>query len=194
MNTITISFVRKHNGINYADAVIVAESKKLSSHNQAIQAIITAVTKWMNTTVDGKAVRDFTSSKPNIAHIAQDIQKDLTLKGLLEENDIVLKSIRVNHGNNVTDPNAVDYDLSMYDSKQSLTTCDKCKADLTERDAVTREYANKDGEESQFCEGFYKQDSNKEFHFEASNSVNLSGGRYDLLDNSDTCTHCGHQI
>lgn len=190
MNTITISFVRKYNGVNCADAVIVVESKKLSSQGEAIQAIRKAATKWMDSTEDGKVALDFAGGEPNISDIAQDMQKNLTLKGLLKENDIVLKSIRVNYGDTVTDPNAVDYDLSMHDAKQSLTTCEECKADLTERGSVTREYVNKDGEESKLCEGFYQQGPNDSLYFEPSGSVNLSGGRYDLLDDSDKCTAC----
>lgn len=69
-----------------------------------------------------------------------------------------------------------------------IKTCPKCKADLTIKDSVTRTYINKDTEE----EGDVKAQGHydKNGYFESDHSVDLSEGRYDLVDGSDTCTTC----
>jgi hypothetical protein len=82
------------------------------------------------------------------------------------------------------------------------TTCSNCKADLTQDYSVSREYINKgagglddeDNEASVICEGFYKKDGAGDYHFEPQSDCNLSTGRFDLLDDSDKCAYCDHQL
>lgn len=68
-----------------------------------------------------------------------------------------------------------------------IHTCPKCKADLTIKYSVTRTYNNKDTEEGNVkAKGHY----DKNGYFEPDHKVDLSEGRYDLVDGADTCTQC----
>jgi hypothetical protein len=92
--------------------------------------------------------------------------------------------------------------------QKSETTCPNCKADLTQDYSVNREYINKDADEvdeddqatdeddnaSVTCEGFYKKDSAGHYFFEPQSDCDLSTGRFDLLDDSDTCASCDHNL
>ena len=68
-----------------------------------------------------------------------------------------------------------------------------CGDPHTGANSVIREYVNKDGEDSSssiYCLGHYDQKGN----FDPDQSVDLSGSRYDLLDESDVCNGCGGQL
>lgn len=74
----------------------------------------------------------------------------------------------------------------------STTSCPGCKADLTAPESVTREYANKDGEskdDSVFAQGHFEGGV-----FECDRFDGFGGGRFDLLDDSDTCAVCDHPL
>jgi hypothetical protein len=66
--------------------------------------------------------------------------------------------------------------------------CEKCKADLSTLESVTREYVNKDGEPSVFSLGHYDEDGT----FDPETTPCLSGGGFDLRDDSDSCSTCHH--
>lgn len=74
--------------------------------------------------------------------------------------------------------------------------CPHCKADLHAPEAVERHYINKDAPEtmgdSSDAIGFGHYDH--EGDFEPDRPANLSGGRYDLMDDSDRCASCGGQL
>lgn len=68
-----------------------------------------------------------------------------------------------------------------------IQTCPTCQTNLTLKDSVTRTYINKDSEEGNVkANGHYDKDG----YFEPDHSVDLSNGRFDLCDGSDTCTQC----
>jgi hypothetical protein len=70
-----------------------------------------------------------------------------------------------------------------------INTCPNCNADLTKEASVSREYINKnDDGENIHAEGHY----DSEGYFEPERHVDLSQGRFDLCDGSDTCTQCNH--
>lgn len=64
--------------------------------------------------------------------------------------------------------------------------CPGCQFILSETDSITRKYFNKDGG-NKISTGHY--DNNGDF--EPDTKPDLSDGRYDLVDGSDTCTNCG---
>jgi len=64
--------------------------------------------------------------------------------------------------------------------------CTNCGADLSKEKSVTREYINKDGGDSVFGSGHY---GSKDIYV-PDVETNLSGGRYDLHDGSDSCSNC----
>ena len=68
-----------------------------------------------------------------------------------------------------------------------------CGADHTLPESVTREYVDKDGDDessSEYGLGHYLADGT----FEPDQSADLSGGRFDLLNDSDKCSQCGGQL
>lgn len=65
--------------------------------------------------------------------------------------------------------------------------CQDCGANLTKEDAVNRRYTNKDEGNDRSVDGHYTSEG----VFENDHSCDLSGGRFDLLDGSDTCNSCG---
>ena len=72
--------------------------------------------------------------------------------------------------------------------------CRPCGADLAERNAVTREYINKDGGPSKYGKGHFVTDPHGSWDYEPDENTILSDGRYDLVDGSDTCTNCSALI
>jgi len=68
--------------------------------------------------------------------------------------------------------------------------CAECGADWSLFESVSREYVNKDGGVSAFGAGHYEPEG----MFEPDRKVDLSNGRFDLLDNSDSCISCGLTI
>ena len=80
----------------------------------------------------------------------------------------------------------------MYRTGEPMTACPHCRADLTQPESVTREYANKDTDSEEggvFAHGHYENDV-----FESDRFSGFGGGRFDLLDNSDTCSACDGQL
>jgi hypothetical protein len=66
-----------------------------------------------------------------------------------------------------------------------------CKADLTKPSSVVRRYDDKDDADNTIeSEGHYVDGD----HFESDDNISLSGGRFDLADDSDTCASCGAQL
>jgi hypothetical protein len=65
-----------------------------------------------------------------------------------------------------------------------------CTCDHTQTGSVCRRYDDKDGRESVYSYGRY----NKLGDFCPDKAVDLSGGRYDLADDSDTCLICANII
>lgn len=65
-------------------------------------------------------------------------------------------------------------------------SCSHCGADQTAQASVRREYVCKDGGDSVFALGHYNDN-----YFEPDSEPALAGGRFDLLDDSDTCVACG---
>lgn len=78
-------------------------------------------------------------------------------------------------------------------TQTNICICKNCQADLKEKNSVTREYINKDGlddSDNVSAQGHYTGDG--EF---ISDSFNGFGdGRFDLLDDSDTCSYCDYQL
>lgn len=74
--------------------------------------------------------------------------------------------------------------------KPMMSICGNCEADLTDKERVCREYISKDGHSSVFSYGHYDQEGN----FVPDKEADLSRGRYDLADDSDTCDACGSKI
>lgn len=68
--------------------------------------------------------------------------------------------------------------------------CEQCGADLTVEYSVERCYTNKDEGPNRSVGGHYTDEG----VFENDHSCDLSDGRYDLLDGSDTCTSCGSVV
>lgn len=64
-----------------------------------------------------------------------------------------------------------------------------CGADLSAKNAVRREYINKDEDGSVFGFGHLIGPD-----YEPDSHVDLSDGRYDLVDGSDTCNNCGEVL
>lgn len=67
----------------------------------------------------------------------------------------------------------------------------KCGADLSNRESVKRTYINKDASDDdtsldQASLGHYSEEGD----YEPDTPVDLSNGRYDLVDGSDTCVEC----
>jgi hypothetical protein len=78
-------------------------------------------------------------------------------------------------------------------TQKNICTNTHCKAKLTENDSVTREYVNKDSldaNDNVFAQGHYTDDG--EFINDSFNG--FDGGRFDLLDDSDTCSTCNHKL
>lgn len=73
----------------------------------------------------------------------------------------------------------------------SAKHCESCGADLYALQSVTREYVDKEGGESVFGKGHYNPLTGD---FEADIAAVISGGRYDLVDDSDECTNCNRQL
>lgn len=71
-----------------------------------------------------------------------------------------------------------------------IQTCPTCQADLTVRQSVTRTYINKDGDGDVSTPGHYDPNG----YFEPDHSIDLSNGRFDLVDGSDKCTQCDTTI
>ncbi|WP_229623876.1 hypothetical protein [Vibrio parahaemolyticus] len=70
--------------------------------------------------------------------------------------------------------------------------CPNCFADLTQEGSVSRTYVNKDDDDAiVVVSGQYE---GKDECFESNGSVDLSGGRYDCLDDSDCCNACDAQL
>jgi len=67
--------------------------------------------------------------------------------------------------------------------------CPKCKSDLGEVGAVTREYLarNQQENEDSYLVGHYDQSGN----FEPDGKPSYPVVNHDLVDGSDSCTHCG---
>ena len=61
----------------------------------------------------------------------------------------------------------------------------QCGCSLEVKKSVVREYINKDGGESRFALGHYTKGD-----FEPDETIDLSTGRYDLVDGSDKCADC----
>lgn len=75
---------------------------------------------------------------------------------------------------------------------QDAPLCPNCGSRLDLESAVRREYVNKDGEsqdDSVFALGHYKHDE-----FLSDEFPGFPNSRFDLLDDSDTCAHCEHQL
>lgn len=74
--------------------------------------------------------------------------------------------------------------------------CPHCKADLNAPEAVERHYINKDASEDAGEEtdaigyGHYDHEGT----FEPDRPADLSGGRYDLMDDSDRCATCSGRL
>jgi hypothetical protein len=69
-----------------------------------------------------------------------------------------------------------------------------CGEDLTKPQSILREYVNKDKGASVFCLGHYQKDSTGDYFFEPDESVDLSSGRYDLAEDSDSCIICDQRL
>lgn len=72
-------------------------------------------------------------------------------------------------------------------------TCPHCLANLSLTDSVTREYVNKDGDSeasSVYAHGHYDQQGT----FESDRFDGFGGGRFDLLDDSDSCSSCDQSL
>jgi hypothetical protein len=66
------------------------------------------------------------------------------------------------------------------------TPCPGCGADLSQKKSVSRNYYNKDGGEPRVGLGHLENGE-----YEPDTHVDLSDGRFDLLDGSDACMDCG---
>jgi len=65
-----------------------------------------------------------------------------------------------------------------------------CNADLCQPKSVLRKYISKDGDPDMFGYGHYNNDG----YYDPDTKTDLSNGRYDLLDGSDTCRACNATI
>ena len=66
-----------------------------------------------------------------------------------------------------------------------------CKADLTKPESVNRQYYDKDDADNTIDSGGHYENGE---YFESDDNTSLSGGRFDLADDSDTCTSCNTQL
>lgn len=69
---------------------------------------------------------------------------------------------------------------------ENMNVCD-CGQHLSDNCSVVRSYTNKDNGPDKTCMGHYDDNGD----FEPDERVDLSGGRYDLVDGSDKCYNCG---
>lgn len=192
MITSTLNFTRKNNNKIRAFASLTVQSP-VNSKPQLLQSIKAAVTQWCDVTDKGNIIAGYTSNMPNVADIGSAFIENKELTEILKSHGIYPTDVSVNEQEPQNDPSAFDYDTCLYDPALSQVTCAECSQDLRERGSVTREYVNKDGGESEYCVGFYIKEG-MHFHFEPSGDVSLAGGRYNLLDDSDKCTNCHHQL
>lgn len=79
------------------------------------------------------------------------------------------------------------HDWVMHQKEANERKCPSCGTDLTVRSSTLREYINEDDGPSIFGEGHYDNNG----YYEPDSNTDLSGGRYDLCDGSDTCAACG---
>ena len=80
-------------------------------------------------------------------------------------------------------------------NSQSADICPHCGVSLLESDVVARTYINKDSvDDENNCDEVIAYGHYKDGHFESDSFSGFSGGRYDLLDDSDTCTVCDGQL
>jgi hypothetical protein len=113
-----------------------------------------------------------------------------------------LSVLRYGPGNDLSDTRStylpLDVDASTADIWRSIkrhaTGGDwcagpDCQADLAAPDSVSREYVNKDDGDPCYASGRYHDG---EFVSDAFNG--FSAGRFDLLDDSDTCASCGQHV
>jgi hypothetical protein len=68
--------------------------------------------------------------------------------------------------------------------------CEKCGTSLNEKYAVLRTYIDKDNKPDVKGLGHYDNEGD----FNPDQKIDLSFGRYDLHDGSDTCAHCGNTV
>ena len=71
-----------------------------------------------------------------------------------------------------------------------MDKCTVCNSDLSKEKSITRVYIDKDSGPDMYSYGHY--DSNGDY--EPDTNTDLSGGRYDLADGSDSCVECGNVI
>jgi hypothetical protein len=78
-----------------------------------------------------------------------------------------------------------------------MNICPSCGSNLTSKNSIRREYINKDAADendtehpSTFSTGHYEKDSRGDTYFEPDQPAFLQKGRFDLVDNSDTCIKC----
>lgn len=79
----------------------------------------------------------------------------------------------------------------------SKPICSFCSSDLTQDSSVSREYVNKDSSSEDSvvsCLGYFKKDRFNEYFFEPQTNCDLSSGRFDLLDDSDSCSSCENKL
>lgn len=81
-------------------------------------------------------------------------------------------------------------DWVKHQREAKIYVCSDCGKDLTVPNSVEREYISKDEGPSMFGKGHYDSNGN----YDPDNSTDLSGGRYDLIDGSDTCINCGEVV
>ncbi len=189
----SLSFVRKNKNKDITAFATLEVQSPINNKKDILQLIKAAITQWCDVTDEGNIVAGYASNEPNIADISESLIDNKELKAILKGYGITATDISINPKEPYTDHNTFDYDISLYDANLSQITCAKCHQDLREVDSVTREYVNKDGGDSEYCKGFYTKNDN-DFTFEPSSDVSLAGGRYDLLDDSDKCTNCNHQL
>ncbi|QOX80808.1 hypothetical protein FY034_17445 (plasmid) [Trichlorobacter lovleyi] len=74
--------------------------------------------------------------------------------------------------------------------------CPHCKTNLCAPGAVERHYIDKDAPETMgdFSDAIGFGHYDHEGNFEPDHPADLSGGRYDLMDDSDRCASCGGQL
>ena len=80
--------------------------------------------------------------------------------------------------------------MKTADPSKPSFKCKGCYSDLTKRNSISREYIDKDEGPSRFGSGHYDVEGD----YEPDGYVNLSDGRYDNVDGSDTCGDCGEVV
>lgn len=82
------------------------------------------------------------------------------------------------------------------DATNEISPCSKCGADLTQQNAVIREYFNKDciGAPAYGTGHYQKYRDGIGDYFEPDRPANLSGGSYDNAADSDRCAICDNQL